>query len=223
MSTHSLKPTHVALLLDRSGSMAPLVSDVIGGVNQFLTEQRAQGNDVRVSIVQFDSNDPQEVKVWGSPISDVSSLTTADFQPRGGTPLLDATGLLIGRVKVDAQARVAAGLAEEDVVFVTVTDGEENQSREFTLAQVKALVDAQTAAGWTFVFLSAGLNAYADAAAMGYDASNSQAWDRRGDNTRMAFNSVSKGMTNMREKKRRGMMTENVEFFETGKDAEENI
>jgi uncharacterized protein YegL len=223
MSTHSLKPTHVALLLDRSGSMAPLVSDVIGGVNQFLTEQRAQGNDVRVSIVQFDSNDPQEVKVWGSPISDVSSLTAADFQPRGGTPLLDATGLLIGRVKVDAQARVAAGLAEEDVVFVTVTDGEENQSREFTLAQVKALVDAQTAAGWTFVFLSAGLNAYADAAAMGYDASNSQAWDRRGDNTRMAFNSVSKGMTNMREKKRRGMMTENVEFFETGKDAEENI
>lgn len=223
MSTHSLKPTHVALLLDRSGSMAPLVSDVIGGVNQFLTEQRAQGNDVRVSIVQFDSNDPQEVKVWGSPISDVSSLTAADFQPRGGTPLLDATGLLIGRVKVDAQARVAAGLAEEDIVFVTVTDGEENQSREFTLAQVKALVDAQTAAGWTFVFLSAGLNAYADAAAMGYDASNSQAWDRRGDNTRMAFNSVSKGMTNMREKKRRGMMTENVEFFETGKDAEENI
>lgn len=223
MSTHSLKPTHVALLLDRSGSMAPLVSDVIGGVNQFLTEQRAQGNDVRVSIVQFDSNDPQEVKVWGSPISDVRSLTAADFQPRGGTPLLDATGLLIGRVKVDAQARVAAGLAEEDIVFVTVTDGEENQSREFTLAQVKALVDAQTAAGWTFVFLSAGLNAYADAAAMGYDASNSQAWDRRGDNTRMAFNSVSKGMTNMREKKRRGMMTENVEFFETGKDAEENI
>jgi uncharacterized protein YegL len=203
--------------------MAPLVADVIGGVNQFLTEQRAQGNDVRISIVQFDSNDPQEVRVWGAPISEVNSLTTADFQPRGGTPLLDATGLLIGRVKVDAQARVAAGLAEEDIVFVTVTDGEENQSREFTLTQVKALVDTQTAAGWTFVFLSAGLNAYADATAMGYDASNSQAWDRRGDNTRMAFNSVSKGMTNMREKKRRGMMTDNVEFFETGKDAEENI
>jgi len=64
MSTQAVKATHVALLLDRSGSMAPLVSDVIGGVNQFLTEQRAQGNDVRVSIVQFDSNDPQEVKVW---------------------------------------------------------------------------------------------------------------------------------------------------------------
>jgi Mg-chelatase subunit ChlD len=223
MSTQSVKATHVALLLDRSGSMAPLVADVIGGVNQLLTEQRAQGNDVRVSIVQFDSNDPQEVKVWGAPIAEVSNLTTADFQPRGGTPLLDATGLLIGRVKVDAQARVTAGLAEEDIVFVTVTDGEENQSREFTLAQVKALVEAQTAAGWTFVFLSAGLNAYADAAAMGFDASNSQAWDRRGDNTRMAFDSVSKGMTNMREKKRKGMLTGNVDFFETGKDAEENI
>ena len=108
-------------------------------------------------------------------------------------------------------------------MFVTVTDGEENQSREFTLDQIKALVDAQTAAGWTFVFLSAGLNAYADAAAMGYSAANSQSWERRGDNTRMAFNSVSKGMTNMREKKRRGMSTENAEFFETGKDAEENI
>jgi Mg-chelatase subunit ChlD len=223
MSTQSVKATHVALLLDRSGSMAPLVADVIGGVNQFLTEQRAQGNDVRVSIVQFDSNDPQEVKVWGAPISEVGALTTADFQPRGGTPLLDATGLLIGRVKVDAQSRVAAGLAEEDIVFVTVTDGEENQSREFTLAQVKALVETQTAAGWTFVFLSAGLNAYGDAAAMGFDASNSQAWDRRGDNTRMAFDSVSKGMTNLREKKRRGMSTGNVDFFETGKDAEENI
>ena len=223
MSPQSIKATHVAFLLDRSGSMAPLVSDVIGGVNQFLTEQRTQGNDVRVSIVQFDSQDPQEVKVWGAPIAEITDLTTNDFQPRGGTPLLDATGLLIGRVKVDAQARVAAGLAEEDIVFVTVTDGEENQSREFTLAQVKGLVETQTAAGWTFVFLSAGLNAYADAAAMGFDVSNSQAWDRRGDNTRMAFNSVSKGMTNMREKKRRGMAAGNMDFFETGKDAEENI
>ncbi len=223
MTTQPLKPTHVALLLDRSGSMAPLVSDVIGGVNQFLTEQRSQGNDVRVSIVQFDSNDPQEVKVWGAPIAEITDLSSQDFQPRGGTPLLDATGLLIGRVKVDAQSRVAAGLAAEDIVFVTVTDGEENQSREFTLAQVKALVEAQTAAGWTFVFLSAGLNAYGDAAAMGFDVSNSQAWDRRGDNTRMAFESVSKGMTNMREKKRRGMQVGNVDFFETGKDAEDNI
>jgi hypothetical protein len=58
---------------------------------------------------------------------------------------------------------------------------------------------------------------------MGFDVSNSQAWDRRGDNTRMAFNSVSKGMTNMREKKRRGMAASNMDFFETGKDAEENI
>ncbi len=223
MSTQTPKTTHVALLLDRSGSMAPLVSDVVGGVNQFLAEQRTQGNDVRVSLVQFDSQDPQDVIVWGAPIAEVADISSSSFLPRGGTPLLDATGLLIGRVKVDAQARIAAGLADEDIVFVTVTDGEENQSREFSLTQVKALVDAQTAAGWTFVFLSAGLNAYADAGQMGFDAKNSQAWDRRGDNTRMAFQSISKGMTNMREKKRRGEQVDTLNFFEAGKDAEENI
>ena len=102
--------THIVVLIDRSGSMATIASDVIGGFNTFVDDQRSNGNDARMSVIQFDSQDPQDVTVWGAPLAEITHLTGQTFQPRGGTPLLDATGLAIGRAKVDGEARVAAGL-----------------------------------------------------------------------------------------------------------------
>ena len=136
--------THIVVLIDRSGSMATIASDVIGGFNTFVDDQRSNGNDARMSIIQFDSQDPQDVTVWGAPLAEITHLTGQTFQPRGGTPLLDATGLAIGRAKVDGEARVAAGLAPQDVIFVAITDGEENQSREFTLEQIRQLIAERT-------------------------------------------------------------------------------
>ena len=214
--------THIVVLLDRSGSMSSIVNDVIGGFNTFLADQQANGPDARVSIILFDSQDPQEVVVWGAPITEAVALDRTSYVPRGGTPLLDATGLAIGRVMVDQGAREATGLRKDDVVFVTVTDGEENQSREYTLEKVRQLVADRTADGWQFVYLSAGLDAYADAGRLGYSTGASQAWAHTGDSSRLMFHSLSKSTSNFRDKKRSGRRTATEDFFETGKDAEED-
>ena len=221
-SPENHRNTHIVVLLDRSGSMSSIATDVIGGFNTYLQDQQTNGADARISIVLFDSQDPQETVVWGAPIVEALPLTPTTFVPRASTPLLDATGLTIGRAMVEQQARTATGLAAEDIIFVTITDGMENCSREYTLERVRQLVTERTADGWQFVFLSAGLDAYGDAQRFGYEDGASQAWRAEGMNSRRMFDSLSKGTSNLREKKRRGMMAAPAEFFETGKDAEED-
>ena len=83
---------HVYVLLDRSGSMAAMVDDVIGGFNGLLADQRADGADARMTFVQFDTVDVQHTVADAVPIAEVLPLDRASFQPRGGTPLLDASG-----------------------------------------------------------------------------------------------------------------------------------
>lgn len=202
--------------------MAPIANDVIGGFNTFIDEQIRNGADARMTIVQFDSQDPQDVTIWGAPLPDITHLDSQTFVPRGGTPLLDATGLLIGRTMVDQSARIAAGLQAEDIIFVTITDGEENQSREFNLAQIRELIGKRTEEGWAFIYLSAGIDAYADAAQMGIHSGDTQQWKRDGKNARLAFSSTSEAISNMREKKRRMEDTARGTAFETGKHAEED-
>jgi hypothetical protein len=202
--------------------MAPIANDVIGGFNTFIDEQIRNGADARMTIVQFDSQDPQDVTIWGAPLPEITHLDSQTFVPRGGTPLLDATGLLIGRTMVDQAARIAAGLQAEDIIFVTITDGEENQSREFNLAQIRELVEKRTEEGWAFIYLSAGIDAYADAAQMGIHSGDTQQWKRDGKNARLAFSSTSDAVSNMREKKRRMESTARGTAFETGKHAEED-
>ncbi len=202
--------------------MAPIANDVIGGFNTLIDEQIRNGADARMTIVQFDSQDPQDVTIWGAPLPEITHLDSQTFVPRGGTPLLDATGLLIGRTMVDQSARIAAGLQAEDIIFVTITDGEENQSREFNLAQIRELVEKRTQDGWAFIYLSAGIDAYADAAQMGIHSGDTQQWKRDGKNARLAFSSTSDAVSNMREKKRRMEDTVRGTAFETGKHAEED-
>ena len=202
--------------------MAPIANDVIGGFNTFIDEQIRNGADARMTIVQFDSQDPQDVTIWGAPLPEITHLDSQSFVPRGGTPLLDATGLLIGRTMVDQAARVAAGLQAEDIIFVTITDGEENQSREFNLAQIRELIEKRTQEGWAFIYLSAGIDAYADAAQIGIHSGDTQQWKRDGKNARLAFSSTSDAVSNMREKKRRMENTARGTAFETGKHAEED-
>ena len=222
MSTTTPNSTHLVTLIDRSGSMTPIANDVIGGFNTFIDEQIRNGADARMTIVQFDSQDPQDVTIWGAPLPEITHLDSESFVPRGSTPLLDATGLLIGRTMVDQAARVAAGLQAEDIIFVTITDGEENQSREFNLAQIRELIEKRTQEGWAFIYLSAGIDAYADAAQMGIHSGDTQQWKRDGKNARLAFSSTSDAVSNMREKKRRKEETLRGTAFETGKHAEED-
>ena len=214
------KKQHIVILIDRSGSMESIASDVIGGYNQFLRTQQADGSDARVTFVQFDSHDPQEVVVAGAPISEVVPLSAATFVPRGGTPLLDATGRLISRIAANQAERRAVGLPEEDILFVSITDGGENESREFTLDRIRQLIAEKSAAGWNFAFLSAALDAYADARGMGVHAGATQAFapDARG--VGLAFDSLAQKTVDWRQVKRSGRNMRDEEFFGSDKQAE---
>ncbi|MBS0225813.1 MAG: hypothetical protein JSS25_05675 [Proteobacteria bacterium] len=106
------------------------------------------------------------------PIGSVQPLTLERYVPRASTPLYDA----MGRGILDLEAQLAAIPESErptKVIFVVVTDGQENASQEFDRARVTALIEAKKAIGWDFVFLSADLGAFQDAQSLGVDAVSS--------------------------------------------------
>lgn len=215
--------THIHILLDRSGSMAAIAPDVIGGFNTFLRDQQANGADARITLVQFDSGNAQEVILAGAPIMEAAPLNSKIFQPRGGTPLLDATGRLIERARMEAELRATNALPKEDIVFVSITDGEENQSREYTLERVRQMIKECEADNWTFVFLSAGLDAYGEAGKMGLGRKGTQAFAASGRSVSMAMHSLSTSMSTHRERFRKGQGADDGGFFAEGKLAEEEL
>ncbi|WP_028770161.1 hypothetical protein [Silanimonas lenta] len=169
--------SHITVILDRTGSMDSIRDDVIGGFNAFLAEQQSAAASATFTLVQFDSQDPYEVLHAAKPIGEVTPLTREQYVPRASTPLYDA----MGRGILDLESRIAAQPEAERpsrVIFVVVTDGAENASREFDRAAVTKLVDAKKAAGWDFVFLSADMEAFHDAVDIGVDYCASLAFQK---------------------------------------------
>lgn len=212
---------HLYVLLDRSGSMAAMADDVIGGFNTLLAEQQSDGHDARMTLVQFDGTDPHEVIADAVPIAEMTPLDAATFVPRGNTPLLDATGRLLSMAAARAQKRSADGLPAEEIVFVSITDGHENASRELSLATVRQLMDAHTAAGWTFVFLGAAPDVYGEAGGLGYDPRAVQSFAADGAGSTAAFASLSRATSAKRDLVRRAVRHDKGDFF-VDKDAEED-
>ena len=163
--------THIAVLLDRSGSMGDIKDDAIGGFNCFLKEQKAAGANATLTLVQFDT-ESTDVVHESMPILEVPDLNHQTFQPRGGTPLLDALGQTI-----DSTGRALAAIPEANrpnkVVFVVITDGQENSSHQHTKASVKERIDHQSSRyNWQFVFLGANQDAFDEAGAVGIALGN---------------------------------------------------
>ena len=123
-------------LLDRSGSMQHLAEDVIGGFNQFLTDQAAKPGKVRMTAVQFDGQDPFEVIYDAQHVTNIKPLTSDTYSARGVTPLYDAVGTLIERADARLVKRAKDGCPLEDQLVLVFTDGLENASHRFDRAQV---------------------------------------------------------------------------------------
>lgn len=145
------------VILDRSGSMQDAKSDHEGGLKSFVEDQRDLAGDVRLTLVQFDTEAPCEVVYDRVPLADVGEIRLI---PRGGTPLLDAIGKAVSHLR--AQLTDAA-----TVVAMVITDGDENSSREWTRSRVKALVTELESKGWNFLFLGANIDAFAEAGSLG--------------------------------------------------------
>lgn len=154
--------TRLVFLLDRSGSMQSIKSDVIGGFDAFLAEQRTGEGQCTVTLAQFDNE--YEVVYRDLALAQVPPL---ELNPRGSTALLDSMGTLI----TDTAAQIGA-LAEGDkpgtVVVAIMTDGKENASREWQRPGIKALVEQQTNDhGWEFLYMGADQDAVEVGKALG--------------------------------------------------------
>jgi hypothetical protein len=158
--------THIALVLDRSGSMAQIRTDTIGGVNTFLQSQQEAPGDCTFTLVQFDSRAIETI-VDAEPVKSVEPLTEKTFVPRGNTPLYDAIGRTINSTGKFLE-RLGEPARPAKVIFVIVTDGLENASRCFTSDRVREMINHQTDVyKWEFVFLGVGIDSYAVGGGLG--------------------------------------------------------
>ncbi len=176
---------HVSFLIDRSGSMSGLQSDVVDGFNGFVARQRAHSGACTLTLVQFDSNDPYGVIHDGVPLHEVPDLALDEYRPRGMTPLLDALGSLIEA----ADARLEWLGHDEDQIVAVFTDGLENASRRWKRADLFDLIAARKDAGWTFVFMGANQDSYAEAGRLGMDEGSVQDFRADKEGVRAAFDS----------------------------------
>jgi uncharacterized protein YegL len=158
----------VSVILDKSGSMSTKVQDVIGGFNLYLDElAKEQAVDYGFSLTLFDT--VVEMKYKAVPLAKVAKLDDTTYRPSGNTALFDAIGNTVQTISTESFNKT---------ITVIMTDGEENASREWTLQAVRELIRSKEAAGnWTFVFLGANLDAFAQGASLGVPMANSIRYD----------------------------------------------
>jgi uncharacterized protein YegL len=158
----------VNVILDKSGSMSSKVQDVIGGFNLYLDElAKEPAVDYGFSLTLFDT--VVAMKYKAVPLAKVAKLDDATYRPAGNTALLDALGDTVQTLGTDGF---------DKIITVIMTDGEENSSREWTLPAIRELIKTKEAAGnWTFVFLGANLDAFAQGTFLGVPAANAVRYD----------------------------------------------
>jgi von willebrand factor type A domain-containing protein len=161
------KDVELVFILDRSGSMGGLESDTIGGYNSMLSKQKKEKTGkVSVTTVLFD--DQYELLYNQIPIEKVSPMTEEEYYVRGSTALLDAIGKTVMQVKSNQDKKEI----KDKVLFVIITDGMENASREYRTEQVKKLIEERKEKdNWEFLFLGANIDAIGAAQNIGIDSS----------------------------------------------------
>src|ERR1019366_641563 len=163
--------TSINIILDRSGSMEATIKDARGSFNAFLKEQKALPGEAICSLAMFDH--AYDLVHDCVPLSEVKELDDKSYYARGNTALLDAIGRTINKVGTSL-----ASMKEEErpskVLFLIMTDGEENMSRDFNHSKVMDMINHQRDVyKWNFVFIGANQDAIKAGESMGFAANQS--------------------------------------------------
>ena len=191
------KKMELVFILDRSGSMGGLESDTIGGFNSVLEKQRKDKNgQVNVTTVLFDNE--YELLHSKIPIQQVKPLTEKEYFVRGSTALLDAIGKTISQVKAE-QNKLNSKERSGKILFVIITDGMENASKEYTVNAVKKLISEQKEKeNWEFLFLGANIDAIKTAESFGIEKSRAAQYKSDSIGTQLNYDSINNAVEEFR-------------------------
>lgn len=197
-------PNYTALLLivDRSGSMSSIKSDMEGGLKTLLEEQIAQPGLLTVDLFTFDNEVTHEFAMTDPSILDIK------IEPRGATALYDAIG-----IGVNEFGRSLATMPEHarpaTVQVIVVTDGEENSSLEYKSQAIKKLVTKQKEQySWDFVFLGANQDAVMSGEQLGFDPGSSMTFEAGSVGVDASAKGVSRYMSDVRKKQKKSFLLE---------------
>lgn len=196
--------TDLTVVIDRSGSMASCKADAENGMNRFIRQQQELPGECVFSLVQFDTE--YEAVHLAKSIREI----TPDYVliPRNGTALLDSLGRAITETGVrlrDMPESNRPGL----VVFVVITDGQENASKEFTRAKIKEMIEHQTNVyKWQFTFLGSNQDSFTEAGWMGF--SQASIADYAGEKTSDGILLASASVCRMRSQSFTGQAVRNA-------------
>ena len=188
--------THISVLLDRSGSMGSVQDDTIGGFNTFLKDQKEDKSECTFSLIQFDHK--YEVVVDFEKIQEISELTKKTYIPRGATALLDALGTSISQTGQKLNEMVEEDRPEK-VLFIILTDGEENSSVEYTRDQIMEKIKHQEEKyNWKFIYLGANQDAIQESAKYGISSINTISTSNSSKGIGAAYTTLSSTVRNAR-------------------------
>lgn len=176
--TKTKKEMDVVFLLDRSGSMAGLEQDTIGGYNSYLEKQRKNKMNTKVTTVLFDNK--YELLHNRVPIQEVKDITDKEYYVRGCTALLDAIGITI--TNLDRRVK------DNKVLFVITTDGLENASREYNKAKIKQLIEKHP--NWEFLYIGANIDSYSEGTSLGISKKNISNYSKNKKSTAALFDCI---------------------------------
>ena len=188
--------TELVFILDRSGSMAGLESDTIGGFNSLIEKQKKEDGKCYVTTVLFDNyieklHDREDLET-------IKPITDNEYFVRGCTALIDAIGSGIDSIK-----NIHKYIRKEDVpehtMFVIITDGMENASRKYSSKQVKKMIEKQKEEfGWEFLFIGANIDAVETAGVFGIDEDRAVNYHADKKGTKVVYGAVCETVSNMR-------------------------
>ena len=207
-----LVSTHIAVVLDKSGSMSTCLNDTIGGFNQFLKTQKELKGKATITLAQF--NDNYELISDMKSLDESEELTINNYIPSGFTALLDAIGKTINDVEAKIKDMPKKSRPEK-VIFVIITDGEENRSREFKKDQIMQMINShRDEKKWEFVFIGANQDAIQSGDQIGIVAGSSLNYTQDPQGTRTMYSCLTSSMSAYRSRD----VNDKSDFFEPQKD-----
>lgn len=194
------------ILLDKSGSMEPHVTETINGLSAFMKEQ---SDDTLFTLNLF--NDKITTIYSNVTKENARPLSRLNYRPHGGTALMDAIGAIIKQA-TDDEPKSWADQDDSIITIVIMTDGAENSSKEYTQERINELIEFKRLNGWKFVFLGANQDSFSVAGNIGIDRDATLNFDANEVNA--ALSSVGSAISRMTSGQ-----SENIQFTQFEREA----